>query len=223
MWKWLKRTLVFVVGAMLGLQVAVRLVLQFRPRITPPWIGSLLLTPVRMLYRNPHRVLDFVAPHRGQTVLDVGCGNGLLTFEAAQRVGQEGVVHAVDVQDRMLNLLADRLSQTELKNIQTHLASVTRLPLPDNSVDHAIMISVLPMIADKGVALREVFRVLRPGGTLVIGEEILQPEYVRAKTIERWAGQAGFRLVISDGRAIEYLLKFTRPMTTVEMAKEAMS
>ena len=222
MWKWLKRTLIFIVGTMLGLQVAIRLVLQFRPRITPPWIGSLLLTPVRMLYRNPQRVLDFVGPHRGQTVLDVGCGTGLLTFEAAQRVGQEGRVHAVDVQARMLRRLQERLSLTELVNIQTHQASVTKLPLQDNSVDHAIMISVLPMIADKGVALREVFRVLRPGGTLVIGEEILQPEYVRAKTIERWAEQAGFRLVISDGRAIEYLLKFTRPMTTVEMAKEAM-
>ena len=219
--KWLKRTLIFVVGTMVGLQVGVRFVLQFWPRVTPPWIGSLLLTPVRMLYRNPQRVLDFVGPHRGQVVLDVGCGTGLLTFEAAQRVGNEGTVHAVDVQPHMLQRLNDRLSQTELKNIQTHLASVTRLPLPDHSVDHAIMISVLPMVADKGIALGEVFRVVRPGGTLVVGEEILQPEYVRAKTIKRWAEQAGFRLVASDGRAIEYLLKFTRPMTAVEMAKEA--
>jgi ubiquinone/menaquinone biosynthesis C-methylase UbiE len=223
MWKWLKRSLVFIIGAALGVQVGVRVLMQFKPLITPAWIGPLLLSPIRMLYRNPQRILDFVGLHRGETILDLGCGNGLLTLEAAKRVGAEGRVHAVDVQEKMIDQLTQRLSQTELQNVQTHIASATRLPLPDSSIDHAIMISVLPMVADKGVALREVFRVLRPGGTLVVGEEIMEPEYVRARTIQRWAEQAGFRLVVSDGRAIEYLLKFTRPLTTVEMAKEAMN
>jgi ubiquinone/menaquinone biosynthesis C-methylase UbiE len=223
MWKWLKRSLVFIVGAVLGVQVGVRVLMQFKPTITPSWIGPLLLSPIRMLYRNPQRVLDFVGPHRGETILDLGCGNGMLTLEAAKRVGAEGTVHAVDVQEKMIDLLNMRLSQTDLQNVKAHVSPATRLPLPDSSVDHAIMISVLPMVADKGVALREIFRVLRPGGTLVIGEEILEPEYVRAKTIQRWAEQAGFNLVVSDGRAIEYLLKFTRPLTAVEMVKEAMS
>ena len=223
MLKWFKRSLIFIVGAVLGVQVGIRVLLQFKPVITPSWIGPLLLSPIRMLYRHPQRVLDFVGPHRGETLLDLGCGNGLLTLEAAKRVGAEGTIHAVDVQEKMIDLLKKRLSQTDLQNVQTHIAPATRLPLPDASIDHAVMISVLPMVADKGVALREVFRVLRPGGTLVIGEEIMEPEYVRARTIQRWAEQAGFNLVVSDGRAIEYLLKFTRPLTTVEMVKESMS
>ena len=75
--------------------------------------------------------------------------------------------------------------------------------------------------ADRGVALSEIFRVLRPGGTLVIGEELLEPDYARAVTIQRWAENAGFKLVRSEGWAIEYLLKFTRPLTQVDMAREA--
>jgi ubiquinone/menaquinone biosynthesis C-methylase UbiE len=217
MWKWFKQTFVFAVGAALGIQLGVRVLMKFKPLIAPLW-----LSPVRMLYRNPQRVLDFAGLHRGQTVLDLGCGSGLFAIEAAQRVGAHGTVHAVDVQPEMLDRLTERLRNADLQNVQTHLGSATKLPLPDASVDHVFMISVLPMIADKGVALREVFRVLRPGGTLVVGEEILVPEYVRAKTIQRWADNAGFNLVASEGWAIEYLLKFTRPMTAVEMVREAM-
>ena len=221
MWKWLKRTLIFIVGTMLGLQVAIRLVLQFRPRITPPWIGSLLLTPVRMLYRNPARVLDFLAPQRGGTVIDVGCGTGVFTIEAAHRVGPIGKVHALDVQPVMIERLRERLSATDLQNVEAHTESATCLPFANASIDHALMISVLPIVADRGVALREMFRVLRPGGTLVIGEELMEPDYVRAVTIQRWAENAGFKLVRTEGWAIEYLLKFTRPITQVDMVRES--
>ena len=221
MFKWLKRTLVFTLGTLLGIQVAIRVLIQFRPLITPPWIAPFLLQPIRMLYRNPARVLDFVGAHRGETVLDLGCGTGVFTFEAAQRVGPQGLVHALDVQRDVIARLENRLGAAGLTNVITHQASAVKLPFPDLSIDHVLMISVLPMIADRGVALREVFRILRPGGTLVIGEEVLEPEYVRAKTIERWAEQAGFTLVVTQGRAIDYLLKFTRPLTAVDMVKEA--
>ena len=61
------------------------------------------------------------------------------------------------------------------------------------------------------------------GGTLVIGEELMEPDYVRAVTIQRWAEHAGFKLVRTEGWAIEYLLKFTRPITQVDMVREAAS
>ncbi len=221
MWKWLKRTFVFFVGSLLGVQLGVRVLMRFKPLVAPPWIAPLFGSSFRMLYRNPARVLDFLAPQRGGTVADIGCGNGVFSLEAARRVGPMGKVHAIDVQPKMLERLKSRLASTDLENIETHLVTATNLPFNDGSIDHVLMISVLPIIADRGVALHEIFRVLRPGGTLVIGEELLEPDYVRAVTIQRWAEQAGFRLVHSEGWAIEYLLKFTRPITQIEMVREA--
>ncbi len=221
MLKWFRRMFVFTVGSVLGVQLGVRVLMYFKPLVTPPWVAPLLGGSFRMLYRNPARVLDFLAPQRGGTVLDVGCGTGVFALEAARRVGPLGKVHALDVQQAMLERLQTRLAATDLQNIEAHRESATHLPFADASIDHALMISVLPTIADRGVALSEIFRVLRPGGTLVIGEELLEPDYARAVTIQRWAENAGFKLVRSEGWAIEYLLKFTRPLTQVDMAREA--
>ncbi len=212
---------VFAVGSLLGVQLGVRVLMYFKPLVTPPWVAPLLGSSFRMLYRNPARVLDFLAPQRGGIVLDVGCGTGVFALEAARRVGPLGRVHALDVQQAMIERLQTRLAATDIANIETHIENATHLPFGDASIDHALMISVLPTLADRGVALSEMFRVLRPGGTLVIGEELMEPDYVRAVTIQRWAENAGFKLVHSAGWAIEYLLKFTRPLTQVDMAREA--
>jgi ubiquinone/menaquinone biosynthesis C-methylase UbiE len=214
---------VFAVGVLLGVQVGVRVLMYFKPLVTPPLIAPLFGGSFRKLYRNPARVLDFLTPQRGGTVLDVGCGTGVFALEAARRVGPLGKVHALDLQASMIDRLQARLAATDIVNIETHVESATHLPFPDASIDQVLMISVLPTIADRGVALSEVFRVLRPGGTLVVGEELLEPDYVRAVTIQRWAESAGFNLVRSEGWAIEYLLKFTRPITQVDMVREAAS
>ncbi len=221
MWKWFKRLFVFAVGSMVGVQLGVRVLLHFKPVVTPPWVSFLFGSSFRMLYRNPARVLDFLAPQRGGTVIDVGCGTGVFTIEAAHRVGPIGKVHALDVQPVMIERLRERLLATDLQNVEAHTESATCLPFANASIDHALMISVLPIVADRGVALREMFRVLRPGGTLVIGEELMEPDYVRAVTIQRWAENTGFKLVRTEGWAIEYLLKFTRPITQVDMVRES--
>ena len=221
--KWIFRTLLFVVGVLVGVQVGVRLLIRVKPVATPPQFAPMLNNRLRLRYRDPVKAVDFINLHRNEIVLEVGAGTGVFTLEAAKRVGEGGLVHAVDIQPRMIERLADQLDTERVRNVKLHVAPATRLPLPNNSVDAAFMISTLPMIAERRTVLAELKRVLKPGGELVIGEEMPEPEYVRPVSIRKWAEQAGFRMIGKNGNAWAYLLKFVKPLPIVEQAEEIAS
>ena len=185
MMNWIKRGLIFSTGAVIGSQVGIRLLLRFHPVATPSIVTPLMDYPLRRIYRDAGETLDFVGIHTNATLLDAGCGTGLFSIEAARRVGPGGTVYAVDFQPQLIARIARRAQAAELHNIQATLAPVHELPLPSNSIDAALMISVLPMLPSKAVALGEIKRVLKPGGVLVVGEELPEPEYVRPVTICR--------------------------------------
>ncbi|MCP5071032.1 MAG: methyltransferase domain-containing protein [bacterium] len=101
----------------------------------------------------------------GQTVVDYGCGPGMLSLELAQRVGPSGHVHAVDINDLFLEraeLHADGEALRE--RIGFHRIEEDRLPLEDSSVDRVICKNVLEYVDDPEETLRDFRRVLRPGG-----------------------------------------------------------
>ena len=92
--------------------------------------------------------------------------------------------------------------------METHVASAYELPLEDESVDRAFLVTVLPEIPDKGQALAELFRILKAGGTLSITEEFLDPDYPLARTTIAWAQAAGFKLTERHGNWWVYTLNF---------------
>ena len=87
-----------------------------------------------------------------------------------------------------------------------------RLPLPDASVDCAFLITVLPEIPDPVRGLREVYRVLKPGGVFSTTEEFMDPDYPRRKTTIDWATAAGFEPAESYGNCLLYTLNFRKPV-----------
>jgi ubiquinone/menaquinone biosynthesis C-methylase UbiE len=212
MLKWIKRGLIFSTGAVIGSQIGIRLLLRFHPVATPRLLTPLIDTPLRRIYRDISETLDFIGIHTNATVLDAGCGAGLFAIEAARRVGPGGTVFAVDFQPALIDKVIHKAQAARLHNVQPTLAPIDDLPLPGNSIDAAYMISVLSMLKSRTDALREVRRVLKPGGVLVLGEELPQPEYVRPVTVCRWAEEAGFRLVERNGNAFAYLLRFVKPI-----------
>jgi ubiquinone/menaquinone biosynthesis C-methylase UbiE len=127
-------------------------------------------------------------------------------------VGSHGTVYAIDCQPTLIAAVLHRVEAARLTNVQLAVAPAQHLPFLSNSADAAIMISVLPLIRARDDVLREIKRVLKPGGLLVIGEELPEPEYVRPSTTRRWLEQAGFRLVERDGNPFAYLLKFVKPI-----------
>jgi ubiquinone/menaquinone biosynthesis C-methylase UbiE len=127
-----------------------------------------LLRPVR------ERVLDHAAIAPGQTVLDVGAGDGLIAWGALERVGADGAVIFSDISQDLLNHCHARAQQLGvLERCRFVRASAADLqPIADNSVDAVTTRSVLIYVADKQRALSEFWRVLRPGGRISIFEPI---------------------------------------------------
>jgi len=120
------------------------------------------------------RVLDAAAPTAGETVLDVGCGDGLLGFAALDRVAPDGVVVFSDVSEPLLEHC--RAAAAELGVGERCRFAHTGLPdlagIPDASADVVVLRSVLLYVRDKPACLRTLHRVLRPGGRLSLFEPI---------------------------------------------------
>ena len=102
----------------------------------------------------------------GESVLDLGCGAGFDAFIAAQLVGLEGRVVGIDLSLEMLAVARAGQAEAGLPQIEFCEAPVEVLPFPDASFDLALSNGVLNLVPDKPAALREIFRVLRPGGRL---------------------------------------------------------
>jgi ubiquinone/menaquinone biosynthesis C-methylase UbiE len=158
----------------------------------PASIGWLVDNPLRRRYMRP--ILDRVGIRPGDTVLEVGPGPGMFSLEAARRAGPAGRLVAVDIQPEMIARLEAKVRAAGVENIETHVASAYELPLPDASVDRAFLVTVLPEIPDQVRALREIHRVLTPGGTLSLTEEFYDPDYPRRATTIAWARAAGFEV-----------------------------
>jgi SAM-dependent methyltransferase len=128
--------------------------------------------------------------HEGETVLDIGCGAGFDTLQAAKQVGPSGRVIALDMTEAMLEktrLGADTLG---LKNVETKLGYAEELPADDGSVDVVISNGVINLTPDKMAVMQEVYRVLKPGGRFQIADIIVQkPVDQDAKDdIDLWSG-----------------------------------
>ncbi len=151
----------------------------------------------------------------GETVLELGPGPGAFTLEAAQRVRPAGKVIAVDIQPKMIAQVQARVQAAGVTHVDTHVAGAYELPLEDASVDRAYLITVLPEIPDPVRALREIHRVLKPGGVVSMTEEFLDPDYPRRATTTAWAQAAGLEAAGSYGNGWCYTLNFRKPALSV--------
>ncbi|MBN2115762.1 MAG: class I SAM-dependent methyltransferase [Anaerolineales bacterium] len=181
-------------GVALFWLVGLKLLLKFmKSEVNTPCPASLswlVDLPIRRRYMRP--VLDRVGIRPGETVLELGPGPGAFTVDAARRVGPQGKLIAVDIQPEMIARVDAKVRQAGLDNVETHVASAYELPVEEASVDRTFLVTVLPEIPDPVRGLREIYRVLKPGGILSTTEEFLDPDYPRRKTTIAWAKEAGF-------------------------------
>lgn len=104
----------------------------------------------------------------GETVLDVACGTGLITFEAAALVGPGGEALGVDLSGQMIEVARQQALRRQLSNVRFARMDAEQLDLPDASFDVALCALGLMYVPDPAQAVREMRRVLRPGGRMVI-------------------------------------------------------
>ncbi len=197
------------VGTVAGFQVSLRAAQNVQPHPMPHQFAALLEHPMRLQYLDPAEILVMYGISAEMTVLDLGCGTGLFARPAAHMVGERGRVHAVDAQRAMLAATEHGAHAEGVSSrITLHHAGAYELPLPDDSVDLAILVSTIGEIPDKPAALSELRRVLKGGARLGISEELLNPAYVLAGSVRRWAEEAGFFFVAKTGSPFCYHMAF---------------
>lgn len=129
--------------------------------------------PLRRLIHNPHRLLRGHL-QEGMRVLDLGCGPGLFSIEAARLVGKKGEVVAADVQQGMLDLVRERIqTNPPAGRISLHKSSKRSLNL-HGTFDFILAFYVIHELADRKKGLQELARHLRPGAKMLIIEPIFE-------------------------------------------------
>ena len=174
----------------------------------PYFMRGLLWLP-----RGPHstgNLARILEPRSGERILEVGPGIGTHALPMAAAVLPRGILDVLDIQAEMLGALKKRARKLRVTNIEATQGNAETLPYPDGFFDAAYMIDTLGEIPDGAAALRELARVLKPTGRLVIGEIMIDPDFIPLTALKGKARPAGFVFERMTGSRIAYFALFRR-------------
>lgn len=170
----------------------------------------------RFFVEAPHplitraRLREALDPRPGERILEVGPGTGYYALPVARWLAPGGTLEILDLQREMLDHTLRLAAERGVEGIVATQADATRMPYEDESMDGAYLVLVLGEIPDQEAALRELRRVVRPGGRSVGGELVGDPHWVSPKALQRRAEAAGLRLERRLGTPLGYFARLAR-------------
>lgn len=157
------------------------------------------------------RLREVLAPRPGERLLEIGPGTGYYTLALGEWIAPGGHLDILDVQQKMLDHTIARADARGVVGITATCGDAQRLPYPDATFDAAVLVTTLGEIPDQDAALRELARVLKPGGRVVNGELFGDPHWVAPRSARRKAEAAGLTFARQLGTALGYFARFERP------------
>ncbi len=180
-----------------------------------PW----LVRESRQREEDCKRLLEEIKVKPGQTVCDLGCGNGFYTLKLAELVGPQGKVYAVDIQPEMLKMLRGRARQAGLKNVVPVLGTLVDPRLPEGQLDLVLLVDVYHEFSHPEQMLAAIRKSLKPEGRVALAEFRAEDPEVPIKPLHKMSKEqvlkewtpAGFKLAAEfDGLPWQHLMFFTR-------------
>jgi SAM-dependent methyltransferase len=186
-------------------------------KTSEPYTGDLTIfdSPGREDRLQINRVMDILGMAPGKSAADIGAGSGWFTVRAARRVGEGGMVYAVDINPEAIQYIEKRVKDEHLENVKTILSQPDDPRLPAGSVDAVLMLKTYHEIARPVTLLRNLRVALRPGAKIGVIDRNGNGENhgVGSEVVIREAKQAGYRLVekydFVKPDKMDYFLVFT--------------
>ena len=170
----------------------------------------------RFWVQAPHPIITrdrlraVLAPEAGERVLEIGPGVGYYTLDMAEWVGPEGTIEIFDLQQEFLDHTTGRASERGHANVVPTQGDATALNFEDDSIDAVVLTAVLGEIPDPVAALREIQRVLKPDGRLVVGELFGDPHFTTLSAL-RPVRRAGLAYEDHSGNWFGYFARLAPP------------
>jgi ubiquinone/menaquinone biosynthesis C-methylase UbiE len=155
------------------------------------------------------RLRSVLAAEPGERLLEIGPGTGYYTLDMAEWVGPSGTVEIFDLQQEFLDHVSRRAAERGLQNVVPTQGDATALPFADASIDAVALTAVLGEIPDPVAALREIRRVLKPGGRLVVGELFGDPHFTTLNSLKRQTAEAGLAFETHSGNWFAYFARLS--------------
>jgi ubiquinone/menaquinone biosynthesis C-methylase UbiE len=162
-----------------------------------------------------NRVMDLLGITPGKAVADIGAGSGWFTVRAAKRVGEAGIVYAVDINPEATRYIGQRVQKEHLANVKTILSKPDDPQLPDASVDAVLLLKTYHEVAQPVTLMRHLRSALRPSAKVGVIDRNGNGENhgVSKDVIIHEAAQAGYRLQAQydfvKPDKVDYFLIFT--------------